>query len=247
MEVQHTIGLNGAVVWVTGARGGIGAAIARAFASEGAKVIATDLIIDEESENYRTMRCDVRSTIEIAEVASWCEALGGVDVLINNAGIMRRSDPLEITPDVWDEVMNVNVKGTLLCSQAAAKSMVGHGRGGVIINIGSVNAEKVFADTVAYSTSKGAVHGMTRSMALALAPSGIRVNTLAPGAVGDTNLEPARWQDDQEKDRMAALTPLGRLGQPDDIASAAIFLASARASFITGTTLYVDGGRTASV
>lgn len=246
MEVQHTIGLNGAVVWVTGARGGIGAAIARAFVSEGAKVIATDLIIDEESE-YRTMRCDVRSTIEIAEVASWCEALGGVDVLINNAGIMRRSDPLDVSPDVWDEVMNVNVKGTLLCSQAAAKSMVGHGRGGVIINIGSVNAEKVFADTVAYSTSKGAIHGMTRAMALALAPSGIRVNTLAPGAVCDTNLESARWQSDQEKILMSSRTPLGRLGQSNDIAPAAVFLASARASFITGTTLYVDGGRTASV
>lgn len=246
MEVQHAIGLNGAVVWVTGARGGIGAAIARAFVSEGAKVIATDLIIDEESE-YRTMRCDVRSTIEIAEVASWCDALGGVDVLINNAGIMRRSDPLDVSPDVWDEVMNVNVKGTLLCSQAAAKSMVGHGRGGVIINIGSVNAEKVFADTVAYSTSKGAIHGMTRAMALALAPSGIRVNTLAPGAVCDTNLESARWQSDQEKILMSSRTPLGRLGQSNDIAPAAVFLASARASFITGTTLYVDGGRTASV
>lgn len=211
-----------------------------------AKVIATDLIIDEESE-YRTMRCDVRSTIEIAEVASWCDALGGVDVLINNAGIMRRSDPLDVSPDVWDEVMNVNVKGTLLCSQAAAKSMVAHGRGGVIINIGSVNAEKVFADTVAYSTSKGAIHGMTRAMALALAPSGIRVNTLAPGAVCDTNLESARWQSDQEKILMSSRTPLGRLGQSNDIAPAAVFLASARASFITGTTLYVDGGRTASV
>lgn len=246
MSSQSKVGLDGAVVWVTGARGGIGAAIARAFVAEEAKVIATDLSIGA-TPDYITRRCDVRSSSDVAEVISWCEEQGGVDVLVNNAGIMRRSDPLEIGPDLWDEVMGVNVKGALLCSQAAARSMIGHGRGGSIVNIGSVNAEKVFAETVAYSTSKGAVHGMTRSMALALAPSGIRVNTLAPGAIGDTNLEPARWQDSHEQDRMALLTPLGRLGQSGDVAPAAVFLASAQASFITGATLYVDGGRTASV
>ena len=246
MGSQSRPSVGGTVVWVTGARGGIGAAIVEAFVAEGANVVATDLSIDA-TPNYTSRRCDVRSASDIREIIAWCDSLGGVDTLVNNAGIMRRFHPLEIGPDLWDEVINVNVKGTLLCSQAAARSMIRHGRGGAIINIGSVNAEKVFADTVAYSTSKGAVHSMTRSMALALASSGIRVNTLAPGAIGDTNLEPARWQDECERGQMASLTPLGRLGQSEDIAPAAVFLASPQASFITGATLYVDGRRVAAV
>ncbi len=107
------MGRDGAVVWVTGARGGIGAAIARAFVAEGAKVIATDLSIDA-TPDYATRRCDVRSASDIAEIIAWCEAQGGVDVLVNNAGIMRRSDPLEIEPEFWDDVIGVNVKGDLL-------------------------------------------------------------------------------------------------------------------------------------
>ena len=239
-------GIDGSVALITGAGRGIGRAIAQAFAAAGATVVATDLSIDDETA-YRTMRCDVLRAADVARAVSLCDELGGVDILVNSAGIIRRADPLEMSPQAWDEVIDVNVKGTFLSSQAAAKSMIRHGRGGSIVNIGSVNAEKVFGDTVAYCTSKGAVHAMTRAMSLALAPFGIRVNTVAPGAIADTDLEPQRWRSEAERDAMTRRTPQRRLGLSQDIAPVALFLASPLSSFMTGATVFADGGRSASV
>lgn len=238
--------IEGSVALVTGGGRGIGKAIAQAFATAGAVVVATDIAIDDEAD-YRTMRCDVLRATDIAKAVDACEDLGGIDILVNSAGIIRRVEALEMSPQLWDEIINVNVKGVFLSSQAAAKSMIRHGRGGSIVNVGSINAEKVFGDTVAYCTSKGAIHAMTRAMSLSLAPFSIRVNALAPGAVEDTNLEPSRWQSEGERSLMMSRTPQRRLGRSQDIAPAALFLASPLSSFITGATLFVDGGRSASV
>lgn len=235
------------VVWVTGAAGGIGAAICDAYARAGATVVATDLRAGGPGTGTCTMACDVTSASAIECVIAECDRLGGVDTLVNCAGILRRDDVLHITPDAWDQLFAVNVKGALLCAQAAARSMIAGRRKGSIVNVGSVNAEKVFPDTVAYCTSKGALHAMGRAMALSLAPHGIRVNNVAPGAVADTDLEPARWGLDSERDAMRSRTPLGELGASTDIASAVVFLGSIEARFVTGATLFVDGGRSASV
>ena len=168
------------------AAGGIGRAICDAFVDVGDKVVATDVRSFASQDSVVGLACDVRSTASIARVIEECNRLGGIDVLVNCAGIMRRTDVLELSPELWDEVFDVNVKGPLLCSQAAARSMIDGGRAGSIIHVGSINAEKVFTETVAYCSSKGALHAMGRSMALALAPHGIRVDMVAPGAIDDT-------------------------------------------------------------
>lgn len=235
------------VVWVNGAATGIGKAVAERFVSEGAQVVATDIKQMSGSSAQRTLVCNVTDATHIEQVIAACETLGGVDILVNCAGIMRRADILEVTPELWDSVFDINVKGAFLCSQAAARSMQHKGRGGCIINIGSVNAQIVFGESAAYCSSKGALHAMTRSMALALAPDGIRVNTVAPGAIADTALEPERWNNPEQQSVMRNRTPLGVLGSVDDIAPAVVFLSSSHASFATGATLYLDGGRTASV
>jgi NAD(P)-dependent dehydrogenase (short-subunit alcohol dehydrogenase family) len=239
--------LSGKVVWVTGAAGGIGTAVCEAFSGAGSTVVATDTRPIERTSAAHSLICDVSQRVDVERAARKCESLGGVDVLVNCAGMIRREDVLDITPQVWDALFAVNVKGAFLCSQAAVKSMIAGDRSGAIVNIGSINAEKVFPDTVLYCTSKGALHGMGRAMALSLAKHGIRVNTIAPGAIADTDLERVRWAREGERDRMRDRTPLRALGESTDVASAAVFLASAHARFITGATLFVDGGRAASV
>ncbi len=235
------------LAWVTGAAGGIGSAVCKALVLEGARVVATDMRALEVAAATRSLVCDVSSRTDVERVARECDAIGGVDVLVNCAGVIMRNDVLEITPQAWDRLFSINVKGAFLCSQAAARSMIAHGRGGAIVNVGSINAEKVFPDTVAYCASKGALHSLTRATALALAKYGIRVNAIAPGAIVDTDLEPARWQRGDERDRMCNLTPLQRLGESADVADAVAFAASEQARFMTGTTLFIDGGRNASV
>ncbi|MEO6746489.1 MAG: SDR family oxidoreductase [Caldimonas sp.] len=235
------------VVWVTGAAGGIGAAVSTAYARAGATVIATDLRQADSSSRILAMTCDVTSASDIERAIAACDRLGGIDTLVNCAGILGRVDVLEITPEAWDQLFEVNVKGAFLCGQAAARSMIAGGREGSIVNVGSINAEKVFPDTVAYCTSKGALHAMSRAMALSLARHRIRVNNVAPGAIADTNLEPARWALDSERRSMRARTPLHMLGTSSEVASAVMYLGSSNAKFITGATLFVDGGRAASV
>ncbi len=235
------------VVWVTGGAGGIGRAISEAWLAVGAFVVATDVRPCPSRERLTGLTCDVTSRHSIDAVVTECDRLGGVDVLVNCAGVMRRADILEMSAADWDAVFDVNVKGALLCSQAAARSMIAGRREGAIVHVGSINAEKVFGDTVAYCSSKGALHSLGRSMALALAPHHIRVNVVAPGSIHDTDLEPERWARKDSRVEAIERTPLRALGESADVAGAVLFLGSDDARFITGTILFVDGGRQASV
>jgi len=172
----------------------------------------------------------------VAQVQS---ELGGLDVLVNNAGVYPRVPFLEMRESDWDHVVDVNLKGGFFCAQAAARAMVAAGRRGSIINMAS-QAVRGAVRGVHYSASKGGVVAMTRATALELAPHGIRVNAIAPGLT-DT-AQPRYGNNEAELAAMASAVPLGRMAQPDDIAAVAVFLASDDARHITGQTVHVNGG-----
>lgn len=239
------------VVLVTGAQQGIGAATALAFAAEGATVLVNWL--DDEAAARRVaegveerggrsvlLRADVGNSVEIVRMFKDVESTHGrVDVLVNNAGIFPRVAFLDMNEDQWDAVLGINLKGSVLCAQAAARLMVAAGGGGAIVNVssGAVRGKRL---GVHYSASKAGLIGATRSMALELAPHSIRVNAVAPGLV-DT-AQPRFEHDDAALARLAAEIPLGRMGEGSDIADVILFLAGAGAGFVTGQTLFVNGG-----
>lgn len=243
--------LAGRAAVVTGGGRGIGLAIARAFAREGADVAVADLRLEEAQRTAAELRGLGRqaTAIEVdvsepAQVAAMVERavgeLGRVDLLVSNAGISQRRDFLEMSVEEWDRVIAVNLRGVFLCGQAAARRMAASG-GGAIINIASQRAESAGRHQVAYVASKGGVKALTKAMALDLAPRGIRVNAIGPGPVL-SDLTRERFLDPAERAAFTARVPLGRLGEPDDIAGAAVFLASERAGWVTGHCLFVDGG-----
>jgi NAD(P)-dependent dehydrogenase (short-subunit alcohol dehydrogenase family) len=183
---------------------------------------------------------DVAQASDVAAMAGAVERdLGRLDILINNAGIFPRVPFLDMAERDWDAVLDVNLKGGFLCAQAAARMMVAGGRGGAIVNLSS-GAVRGTPRGVHYSASKGGVVSMTRALALELAPHGIRVNAIAPG-VTDT-AQPRYGHSEEEIAAMAHSIPLGRIGTPDDIARVAVFLVSEEAGYMTGQTLYVNGG-----
>jgi len=170
--------------------------------------------------------------------------------LINNAGIVHGADFLDLTESDFDRVLQVNLKGAFLCGQSAARRMIGQaartdGSRGVIINMSSINSVVAIANQVAYTVSKGGLNQLTKVMALALAPHGIRVMGIGPGSIATDMLKAAVLTDVPARDRIMSRTPLQRLGQPEEIAKVALFLASDDASYMTGTTVYPDGGRLA--
>ena len=179
-------------------------------------------------------------------VAETCRAFGGLDILVNNAGIIHAADFLDLAEADFDRVLRVNLKGAFLVGQAAARRMVTGIRSGtppgVIINLSSINAVVAIPNQLPYCVSKGGIDQFTKVMALALAPHGIRVNAIGPGSIM-TGILKAVATDMDAKRRILARTPLGRIGEPDEIASIAVFLASQEASYITGQTIYADGGR----
>lgn len=239
------------VAVVTGAARGNGRAIAEAYAREGAVVVVADRdapgaqaaaeAIVAAGGRAEAAALDVTRSAEVESVLDAVTSRHGrLDILVNNAGVIGRYPFLEITEAEWDRVLDINLKGTFLCGQAAARRMVAQGRG-VIINVASVNAESVNPTTVHYCASKGAVRTLTKGMALALAPYGIRVNAIGPGPIY-TDLSRDRLDDPAALAATLAHIPMGRVGQPQDLAGAAIFLASDEAGYVTGITLYVDGG-----
>lgn len=249
--------LQGKVAIVTGAAGGIGMAIARRFLLEGAKVVIADIDIPrgEKAEGELAplgtvlfVKADVGRRLDVHNlVAAALDRFGDIDILVNNAGILHSQAFLDLSEDDFDRVMRVNLKGSFLVGQAVAAVMVDKvrrgGAAGCIVNISSVNAVVAMPDQLAYAVSKGAVAQLTKAMALALAPHGIRVNAVGPGSIATDML--TAGNDPAERERLLSRTPLGRIGEPSEIAAVAVFLASEEASYVTGQTVYADGGRLA--
>ena len=244
--------LSGKVALVTGAQQGIGRAIALALAEAGADV-ALNWLDDEAAaraaaqsiaaHNRRavTIQADMAKLDEVREmVAATVAELGGIDILVNNAGVFPRVDFLTMRESDWNLVHDVNLKGAAFCAQAAAQAMIAAGREGTIVNITSGAAFRGSPRGVHYVASKGGIVSMTRQMALELAPHRIRVNAIAPGLT-DT-AQPRYGSSEEEIAAMGEANPLGRIAQPEDIARAAVFLASDQAGFVTGHTLHVNGG-----
>jgi glucose 1-dehydrogenase len=243
------------VAIVTGAAHGIGLATARHYVAEGARVTIADVdaaageAAARALGNARFVATDVGDAASAENVvAETCRAFGDLDILVNNAGIIHGADFLDLTESDFDRVLRVNLKGAFLVGQAAARRMVAQvragKRAGAIINMSSINAVVAIANHTPYCVSKGGIDQLTKVMALALAPYGIRVNAIGPGSIM-TDILKAVATDKEAKRRILARTPLGRIGEPDEIASIAVFLASQEASYITGETIYADGGRLA--
>ena len=248
--------LAGQVALITGAASGIGRATAQRFLAEGARVAAADMNgdgLDAEfggHDGVVTVAGDVSDPADAARMAAAAvEAFGTIDVLVNCAGIARYTNFLELPLEEWQLVQDVNSTGTFLMAQAVARHMVAERLQGqpsrAIVNIASVEAHVVLASSghpqVHYNASKGAVHMITRALAVELAPHGIRVNSICPGLT-ETPLAAYALATPERRSSIEKLVPLGRVAQPGEIAAAALFLASADASYITGEALVVDGG-----
>jgi len=245
---------NGKVAIVTGGGRGIGCGICLRLATEGASVVVADLDLGEarkvveeiESSGGQALAAlaDVTRAADIHHmVDETIKRFGTIDILVNNAGVAIFSPFLETSEEIWDRTINTNLKGTFLCTQAVARVMIERGRGGKIVNIASTASEVAVKGLAHYNASKGGVRLLTKAMALELAPYKINVNAVAPGTT-ETRLVIDWLADPAFKAEHLKQIPLGRIGQPKDIAAAVAFFASEEAGWITGQTLYVDGGYT---
>jgi glucose 1-dehydrogenase len=238
---------------VTGSSLGIGEAIAIRFAEEGADVVVNYRSHPEEGEKVAdkikamgrrsiAVRADLGSMADVtALMEKSISEMGRVDVLCNNAGIEIHDNFWDVKEADYDKVLNVNLKGVFFMTQAFVKHLMADKRPGVIINMSSTHEELPFPHFTSYCASKGGLKMMTRNCAIELAPYNIRINSIAPGAI-ETPINKKLLNDPAKLASLLANIPLNRLGQPSDIASAAVYLASEEASYVTGTTLFVDGG-----
>jgi glucose 1-dehydrogenase len=250
--------LQGRAAIITGAAGGIGRAIAERFLDEGARVLIADIdagrgeatrrSLSERGETH-FLQTDVGSQADARRLAAAAQDIfGGIDILVNNAGIVHDADFLDLEEEDFDRVMRINLKSVFLVGQAVARAMVDRvrrgGRPGAIVNMSSINAVVAIASQSPYSVSKAGVTQLTKVMALSLAHHGIRVNAIGPGST-NTEMMATVHHDPAAKERVLSRTPLGRFGEPSEIAGVALFLASDDAGFVTGQTVYADGGRLA--
>ena len=238
------------IALVTGGAQGIGYACAEAISEDGAQIVLAD-INGEEVERAAaklgsdtiSIQCDMSKTEDVDRLFERVESeVGTVSILVNNAGIAKPCDFLETTIEQFREVIDLNLTGTFYALQRAAKSMVKEGIKGSIVNMSSINAQVAIPSIVAYCASKGGVMQLTRSASLALASHGIRVNAVGPGSIDTAMMAGVNANPDAMKMVMSR-TPMGRIGEPREIGNVVAFLASDKASYITGETIYVDGGR----
>ena len=251
--------LAGKVALVTGAAQGIGQACAVRLAKEGAKIVVCDVnekagqqvakAIEAKGGRAVYVRCDVSKAGEVeSALAAALKAFRRIDVLVNNAGVVDDAPFLDLSIDELDRVLGINLRGAFLMAQAVARQMVKQGKGkggasaGAIVNMSSVNERFGLPDHVAYSMSKGGISQLTKAMAVALAPQGIRVNAVGPGTI-DTPLLKDVVKDKAFRNKVLSRTPLGRFGKPAEVAAIVAWLASDEASYVTGTTVFADGGR----
>ena len=247
-SISAHFGFDHHVCIITGGAQGIGAACARRFARENARVVLVDVddtrgqaLAQELGALY--LRADVGDKAQVdAAVARTLQEFGRIDVLVNNAGIFRAADFLQVTEEDFDAVLRVNLKGAFLMGQAVARVMAGQG-GGAIVNMSSVNGVLTIPNIASYNVSKGGINQLTRVMALALAEHGIRVNAVAPGTIATELAAQAVLTSDEARRKILSRTPMKRLGQPAEVADVVAWLASAAASYVTGEIVTVDGGR----
>lgn len=241
------------VAIITGATKGIGKACVQEFAREGAKVVACGRSADlgqavvadicAQGGDALFVQCDVSKKAEVdALVAQTVAHYGTIDIVVNNAGVNHSANFFDTTEEDWDWVMSVDLKGTFLLSQAAARVMVGQGKPGAIVNVSSVMAQLALADQIPYCAAKGGVNQLTKAMGLALIKHGIRVNAVAPGPVMTELMERVVHSPEKHQVLMDRL-PIGYIASCTEMARVIVFLASEDASYFVGQTLYADGGR----
>lgn len=233
-------------VVVTGGARGIGASIVSAFAAEGAELVIVDLLIDEATAladeiGGRAVKCDLADQVDTVKAMDEAiSQLGGVDILVNNAGVFKITPLLDISAEEWDWVFAINTRAMLLTTQVAARAMIDQGSGGKIVNTASMGGKVGAANQAHYAASKAAVISLTQVSAAELGVHGINVNSICPGYV--LTEMGAAMRTDEMVAEWSALSPLGRLADPSDVASMALFLASEDASYCTGQAMNVTGG-----
>jgi len=241
--------LSDKAIVVTGGAQGLGRACAERFIADGARVLIADIneeilqaTADEIGAQHTT--ADISKRSEIEKLVQACvDQFGKIDVILNNAGIAKNQEFLDISDDDYDSVLNVNLKGTFMGVQTAAKQMIQQGSGGVIINMSSINALLANPSLATYAMSKGGMNQLTNVAAVALAPHNIRVVGIGPGTILTEMVKEAIFTSDEARKTVLSRTPAGRCGEPSEVAAVAAFLASDDASYITGQTIYPDGGR----
>ncbi|AUA37819.1 3-oxoacyl-ACP reductase [Clostridioides difficile] len=237
-------------VLITGGARGIGKAMSKAFAKEGYNVLvnfnkseneAKELytILNEKNFSVKLFKADISNREDVENMVDYCiKEFGGLDVLVNNAGVSQDKLFTDITDEDWDNMMNINLKGSFYCSQVALKYMISEKKGN-IINISSIWGISGASCEVHYSITKAGIIGMTKALAKEVGPSNIRVNSIAPGVI---NTDMLSGYNEEDIDALVEETPLMRLGTPEDIANCAIFLASDKSNFITGQVISPNGG-----